>query len=41
MKLPGLVGMLVVGVLVGPYALGLMSPEIMRVSGDILGYTLA
>lgn len=34
MKLPGLVGMLLAGVLVGPYVLGLLSPEMMTVSGD-------
>ncbi|MDY6912369.1 MAG: cation:proton antiporter [Chloroflexota bacterium] len=34
LKLPGLVGMLIVGVLIGPYLLGLMSPEMMNVSGD-------
>lgn len=33
-KLPGLVGMLLVGVLIGPYVMGLMSPEMMKVSGD-------
>ena len=33
-KLPGLVGMLIVGVLVGPYVLGLMRPEMMQVSAD-------
>lgn len=33
-KVPGLVGMLVAGVVVGPYALGLMNPEMMAVSGD-------
>lgn len=33
-RLPGLVGMLIVGILVGPYVLGLMSPEMMKVSGD-------
>jgi len=33
-KLPGLVGMLIIGVLAGPYVLGLMSPEMMNVSGD-------
>jgi len=33
-KLPGLVGMLFAGVLAGPYVLGLLSPEIMEVSGD-------
>ena len=34
MKLPGLIGMLIVGVLVGPYVLSMMSPEMMQVSGD-------
>jgi NhaP-type Na+/H+ or K+/H+ antiporter len=34
MKLPGLVGMLFAGVLVGPYVLGLLSPEMMEVSAD-------
>lgn len=34
LKLPGLVGMLIMGVLVGPYVLGLMSPEMIAVSGD-------
>ena len=34
LHLPGLVGMLVVGVVVGPYVLGLVSPEMMAVSGD-------
>ncbi len=33
-KLPGLVGMLLVGILVGPYVLGLMRPEMMAVSAD-------
>ena len=33
-KLPGLIGMLIVGVLVGPYVLNFMSPEMMKVSGD-------
>ncbi len=33
-QLPGLIGMLVVGVLVGPYVLNFMSPEMMKVSGD-------
>ena len=33
-KLPGLVGMLFAGVLAGPYVLGLLSPEMMDVSGD-------
>ncbi len=34
MKLPGLVGMLIVGILAGPYVLGLLSPDMMKVSGD-------
>ena len=34
MKLPGLVGMLLVGVIIGPYVLNLMAPEMMSVSGD-------
>jgi NhaP-type Na+/H+ or K+/H+ antiporter len=34
MKLPGLVGMLIAGVLVGPYVLNLMAPEMVAVSGD-------
>ncbi len=33
-KLPGLVGMLIVGILVGPYVFNLMAPEMMTVSGD-------
>lgn len=33
-KLPGLVGMLLVGVVAGPYVLNLMAPEMMQVSGD-------
>jgi len=33
-RLPGLVGMLLVGILCGPYALNLLSPELMKVSGD-------
>ena len=34
LKLPGLVGMLVVGMLVGPHVLGLLKPEMMAVSAD-------
>ena len=34
LKLPGLVGMLIVGILIGPYVLGLMRPEMMAVSAD-------
>jgi solute carrier family 9B (sodium/hydrogen exchanger), member 1/2 len=34
LKMPGIVGMLLVGVLVGPHALGLLQPEMMAVSAD-------
>jgi len=34
MKLPGLIGMLLVGILVGPYVLDMMSSEMMSVSAD-------
>jgi solute carrier family 9B (sodium/hydrogen exchanger), member 1/2 len=34
LKLPGLVGMLLVGIMAGPHVLGLLSPEIMAVSAD-------
>jgi NhaP-type Na+/H+ or K+/H+ antiporter len=34
LKLPGLVGMLLVGMLVGPHVLGLLRPEMMAVSAD-------
>lgn len=34
MRLPGLIGMLLAGVLVGPYVLNLLAPEMMTVSGD-------
>ena len=34
MKLPGLLGMLIVGILIGPYVLNMLRPEIMNVSGD-------
>lgn len=34
LKLPGLVGMLLVGMLAGPYVLGLLKPEMMAVSSD-------
>ncbi len=33
-KLPGLVGMLLVGILCGPYVFNLISPDMMKVSGD-------
>lgn len=33
-KVPGLVGMLLAGIIAGPYVLGLMRPEMMEVSGE-------
>ena len=39
-KLPGLVGMLIVGILIGPYVLGLMRPEMMTVSALLTGKSL-
>lgn len=35
LKLPGLLGMIIVGVLIGPYCFGLLSEEIMSASGDL------
>lgn len=35
MKLPGLLGMIITGVLIGPYGFGLLSDEIMAASGDL------
>lgn len=35
LKLPGLLGMIIVGVLIGPYGFDLLSAEIMNVSGDL------
>lgn len=35
LKVPGLVGMLLAGVLVGPFVLDLLSPQMMTVSGDL------
>lgn len=34
MKLPGLLGMLILGVIIGPYGLNYLQPEIMSVSAD-------
>lgn len=33
-KIPGLVGTLIIGILCGPYVCNLMEPEMMKVSGD-------
>lgn len=35
MKLPRIIGMLLVGILIGPYALGLLDPTILFISGDL------
>jgi len=35
MKLPGLLGMLIVGILSGPYVFNLLQPELMKVSADL------
>ena len=35
MKLPRIIGMLLVGILIGPYALGLLDPTILSISGDL------
>jgi len=35
LKLPGLLGMLLSGIIIGPNVLNLMSPELMNVSGDL------
>lgn len=34
-KLPGLLGMLLLGILLGPYGLNLLSPDLLRVSDDL------
>ena len=35
LKLPGLLGMLIVGVVIGPYGMNILQPEILTVSGDL------
>jgi len=35
MKLPGLIGMLIVGILCGPYIFNIIQPELLKISGDI------
>ena len=35
MKLPRIIGMLLVGILIGPYALGLLDPTVLSISGDL------
>lgn len=40
MKLPGLLGMIIVGVLIGPYGFSLLSDDILSVSGDLRNIAL-
>lgn len=35
MKLPGLIGMLIVGILCGPYVFNIIQPELLKVSADL------
>ena len=35
MRLPRIIGMLLVGVLIGPYALGLLDSTILAISGEL------
>ncbi|MEI7884061.1 MAG: cation:proton antiporter [Clostridia bacterium] len=35
LKMPGLLGMLLVGIMLGPYALNLIAPEILNISADL------
>lgn len=35
LKLPGLIGMLIVGIVCGPYVLDLMQPELLKISADL------
>jgi NhaP-type Na+/H+ or K+/H+ antiporter len=35
LKLPGLIGMLITGIILGPYALNLIAPEILNISADL------
>ncbi|SHH36346.1 cation:proton antiporter [Tepidibacter thalassicus] len=35
LKLPGLLGMLILGVIIGPYGLNLIAPEILNISSDL------
>ncbi len=40
LKLPGLLGMLLLGILIGPYGINWISEDILRVSGDLRGIAL-
>lgn len=35
LKLPGLIGMLITGIVLGPYALNLIAPELLNISADL------
>ena len=35
LKLPGLLGMILTGIILGPYALNLISPDILDISSDL------
>lgn len=39
-KLPGLLGMLLLGILIGPYVLNLINPAILNISGDLRAIAL-
>lgn len=39
-KLPGLLGMLVLGIIIGPYVLNLIDPAILNISGDLRAIAL-
>ncbi len=40
LKLPGVIGMLLTGILLGPYALDLIDPSILQISGDLREFAL-
>ena len=35
-KLPGLLGMLIVGIIIGPYCLNIIDKSILDISGDLI-----
>ena len=35
LKLPGLIGMILTGIILGPYALNLIAPELLNISADL------
>ena len=35
LRLPGIIGMLLTGILLGPYLLNLLNPSLLAVSGDL------